>query len=86
MPLDGLFNVCCEKCMSGFSAFVLTSIILFRAMSNGNCLLSSASLSLVGDNLLMHELNLRVIAAVELYLNATYAQDPALKSVYEKRW
>ena len=33
----------CEKCMSGFSAFVLTTgNILFRSMLNGNCLISSA--------------------------------------------
>ena len=76
--------VCCEKCMSGFSAFVLTGIILFRSMPNGNCLFSSASLSLVADNSLVHEL--RVMAAVSSYihLNATYAQYLALKSVYEK--
>ena len=41
----------------------------------------SASLSLVGDNSLVNEL--RVIAAVELHVNATYATY-ALKSVYEK--
>ena len=52
-------------------------------MPNGNCLLSSASLLLVADNSLVHEL--RVVAAVELHLNAPYyAQHPALKPVYEK--
>ena len=56
--------------------------ILFRSMPNGNCRFSSASLSLVGDNSLVHEL--RVMAAVELHLNATYAQHPALKSVMKK--
>ena len=57
--------------------------ILFRSMPNGNCLLSSGSLSLVGDNSPMHEL--RVIAAVELHVNATYyAQHPAMKLVYGK--
>ena len=30
----------------------------------------------------MHKL--RMMAAVELYLNATYTRHPALKSVYEK--
>ena len=30
----------------------------------------------------MHKL--RIMAAIELHLNATYAQHPALKSVYEK--
>ena len=42
--------VCCENCMAGFSAFVLnlskSGNILFRSMSNGNCLFSPASLSM----------------------------------------
>ena len=45
--------------MSGISAFVLnlskSSNILFRSMLCGNCLFSSASLSLVGDNSQVHE-------------------------------
>ena len=45
--------VCCENCMPGFSAFVLnlskSGNILFRSMPNGNCLFSSASLSLVRE-------------------------------------
>ena len=46
---------------------------------------SSAFLSLVGDNSLVHQR--RAMAAVELYVNATYyAQHPALKSVYEKSY
>ena len=70
--------------MSGLSVFFLTTgNILFRSMPNGNYLFNSASLSLVGDNYLAHKL--RVMAAVELHLNATYAQHLALKSVYEKR-
>ena len=48
-----------------------------------NFLFSSASLPLVGDNSLMHELGL--LAAVKLHLNATFAQDPAWKSVYGKK-
>ena len=57
--------------------------ILFRSTPNRNCPFSSASLSLVGDNSLVHER--RVMAAVELHVNSTYyAQHPALKSVYEK--
>ena len=52
-------------------------------MPNRNYLFSSVFLSLVGDNSLVHEL--RVMAAVELHVNATYyAQHPALKPVYEK--
>ena len=73
--------------MSGFSAFVFNlskpGNILFRSMSNGNCLFDSACLLLVGDNSLVHEL--KVMAAVELHVNATcYIQHTALKSVYEK--
>ena len=44
---------------------------------------SSASLSLVRDNSLIHEFRMRV--AVELHVNAAYyAQHPELKSVYKK--
>ena len=43
----------------------------------------SASLSLVGDNLLVYEL--RAMAAVELLIMELNDQHPALKSVYEKR-
>ena len=71
--------------MLGFSAFVLNLInsgkFLCRKMSNGNCLFSSVSLLLVGDNTLVHEL--RVLAAVELHVNSTYyVQYPAVKSIY----
>ena len=62
----------------------MSGSILFRSTPNRNCPFSSASLSLVGDNSLVHER--RVMAAVELHVNSTYyAQYPALKSVYEKR-
>ena len=40
-------------------------------------------MSLVADNSLVHQL--RMIAAVELHVNATYTQHPALKSVYENK-
>ena len=56
--------------------------LLLRSMPNGNCLFSSESLSLIGDNSLVHEL--RVMVAVELHLNAAYTQHLTLKSVYEK--
>ena len=58
--------------MSGFSAFVLAAgNILFISMPNGNCLLNNlASLSLVGDNSLVHKH--RVMAAVKPHLNASY--------------
>ena len=72
--------------MSGFSAFVLnmtkSGSTLFRSIAHGNCLFSSASLSLVGDNSLVHDL---VMAAFELLANATYySQHSALKSVSRK--
>ena len=50
-------------------------------MQNGNCLFNGTSLSLVGDNSRAHKF--RVMVAVELHLNATYAQHLALKSVYD---
>ena len=44
--------VCCKNCMSSISAFVLnlskTGKTLFRKIANGNCLLCSVSLLLVG--------------------------------------
>ena len=81
----GLY-VCCENCMSGFSACVLnmskSAIFLFRSMPNGNWLFSTASLSLV-NNSLVHELG--VMAAVVLHVNATYdTHHSAQKLVYEK--
>ena len=44
--------------------------ILFRPMPNGNYLFNSASLSLVGYNSLAHRL--KVMAAIELHLNAIF--------------
>ena len=54
-------------------------------MTNGMEITCSTSIfvSLVGDKSLAPKL--RLIAAVEIYLNATYVQNLALKSVYEKR-
>ena len=66
--------------MLAFSAFVLTGNILFRSMSNGNCLFSSASFSMVGDNALVHEL--RVMKSVEL---GTFKCNIMSTSIYEKR-
>ena len=72
-----------QKCQASLSSFLLyTGNILFRSMSNGNYLFNSASLSLIGENSLVHKL--RVMTAVELNLNATYAQHLAVKPVYEK--
>ena len=72
-----------KMCASLFCLRPYTGNILFRSVPNGNCLFSSASLSLEEDNsLVMHRL--RVLAAVKLHLNAAYVQHLALKSVYEK--
>ena len=72
---------CCENCIPCLSNFLFLTYFV-RSLPNGNCLFSTVSFSLVGDNSLVHEL--RVMVAVELHLNATYhAQHPALKSVYE---
>ena len=73
--------VCCKNCISAFSVFVLNlskfGNILFR-----NCQLeidSSASLSLVAERTLWCINFVWVMAAAELHVNITYAQDPALK-------
>ena len=83
-----LMNMCCENCMSGFSTFFFdfskSGNILLRSLPNENFLFSSASLSLVDNNSLLHKL--RVMAAVDPHGNATYdAQHPAKKSIYAKR-
>ena len=49
--------------------FVFLTYFVFRSLLNGECFFNSASLSLVGDSLLVHKL--RVMAAVKLNLNAT---------------
>ena len=68
---------------SAFSAFsLLQAIFCFWINTKWKSpvqLSTFQSLSLVGDNLLVHEL--RVMAAVELHLNATFGQYPRLKSV-----
>ena len=69
--------------MSGFSAFGLNTSksgnILFRSMPDGNCLFSSASLSLVGEITKLTGA-CRVMAAAQLQANTTYyVQHPALK-------
>ena len=63
-------------------AYLLT-IFCFRSMADGNCQFSSASFSLYHWWEVTHWYMNLVMAAVELYLNATlYAQHPSLKSVY----
>ena len=72
--------ICKNVCEDSLPSFLLLVIFCLDPCQ----LFNSASLSLVGDHSLVHKL--RVMAAVELHLNATYAQHLALKSVYEKRW
>ena len=78
---------CCENCISGFSAVALnlskSGHYLFRSVPNGNCLVSSASFLLVGDNTLLHEL--RLMAAAVLHVKSTYyTRHPVFKLVFEK--
>ena len=72
--------------MSGFSAFVLNlskyGNIYFRSILNGICLFSTASLSFVEDNSLVHER--RVMAVIEQYVNATYYTQHPASVYYEK--
>ena len=50
-----------------------------RSEATGNCLYSSVSLVLVGDNSLVH--HLRILTSLELYMNADfYAQHPCFLS------
>ena len=74
----------CQKCMSGFSAFVLTTAnILLRSMPNGNYLFNSASAALVGDKSLVHEL--RVMAGCGAIFKCNICPTRlALKPVYKK--
>lgn len=71
-----------EKCMSCFSAFSCSTYFV-RIAKWKLPLFSSASFSSVEDNSFVR-LTLRVTTAVDLHLNATYAQKAALKSLYEK--
>ena len=77
--------MCCENCISGFSAFILnlskSGNILFRSMPNGNCQFSSVSLSLAGE--ITHwcmETDDSWLATCECNI----CQTSALKSVYAK--
>ena len=52
-------------------------------MPNGNCLVSSTSFLLVGDNTLVHEL--RWMAAAVRHVKSTYyTRQPVFKLVFEK--
>ena len=86
VPLD----IYCENCMSDFSAFVLyfskSGNILFRWLPKKEKLSFQLTIIAIGrrDKSLVHEL--RVMAAVELHVNATYyaQQHPVLESFYGK--
>ena len=57
--------------------------IALPSISNGNCLYNSISLALFGSNI--HCSELRVLACIELYLNADfYANHPHLLLIFEK--
>ena len=80
MHVFGTYVLICKNvCKDSLPSFLLLVIFCLDPCQ----LFNSASLPLVGDNSLVHKL--RVMAAVKLHLNATYAQHLALKSVYEKR-
>ena len=82
--------VCKNICQASLPLFLLLLAAIFcldqtpKGKANGNCLFNnSVSLSLVGRNSMAHKR--RVMAAVKIHLNATYAQHLALKSGFEKR-
>ena len=59
-------------------------VFAFKSLSNGNCLYSSVSLLLAGDNSLVQDL--RLLTSIELYLNATYYTDelPYFTTVFSR--
>ena len=55
----------------------------YRSQASGNCLYSSVSLALVGDNSLVSDL--QVLTSIELYLKADfYSQHPYFSSAHAK--
>lgn len=55
----------------------------FRSEASGNCLYSSVSLAMVGDNSLVE--SLRVMVSIELFLNANfYCNHPSFHSIFAK--
>ena len=54
---------------------------LFRSLADGNCFYSAASVSLVGNNLLIY--TLITLTSIELFLNCEfYSKHPVLIDVY----
>ena len=88
VPLEHLLlmyvvKIVYQASLLSFPSWVSLAIFCFRSMSNGNFLFSSASI-VIGRRF-TDAYELRVMAAVELYVNATYyAQHPTLKLVYGK--
>ena len=53
----------------------------FRSEASGNCLYSSVSLAIVGDNSLVE--TLRVMVSIEIFFNF-YCNHPSFRSIFEK--
>ena len=51
-------------------AFYCKTDFIFRSLANGDCMYSSISLLLVGDNSLVDEL--RCLTSIELYLHSEF--------------
>ena len=61
----------------------MNSLNFYRSEASGNCLYSSVSLMLVGDNSLVGDL--RAMTSIELYLNANFYSDhPHFLSSFDK--
>ena len=58
-------------------------VYLFRSQANGNCLFSTFSVALCGDNRYVDDL--RILTAIELYLNSEfYSKHPSFISLINK--
>ena len=58
-------------------------VYLFRSQANGNCLFSSFSIAMYGDNRYFDDL--RILTAIELHLNSEfYSKHPPFISVISK--
>ena len=56
-------------------------LLLFRSLTDGNCLYSAISVGLAGNNSLIHLL--RILTSLELFLNNEfYSRHPVLTNVY----
>ena len=58
-------------------------VYLFRSQANGNCLFSTFSIAMCGDNRYVDDL--RILTAIELYLNSEfYSKHPSFISLISK--